>query len=120
VASLIGRGVPLRRFAHGLITTGPVVQELAAADTLFYGFDVVWFFRTVPDEGPVGREPRPSLDEALADSRRGPRPTGPALDTLVRWMEATGAQLGLADGCGLVYATTDAGVAAAVSAAGLG
>jgi hypothetical protein len=101
LASLRRRNRNVETGSRGLWLDASTVLDLATADrTVFNGFDEVWLFdakaqvqlpegMSITSECPITEYP----DEAIA--------------AVSRWMELSGCVLGIGDGAGLNYITTD-------------
>jgi hypothetical protein len=90
----------------GLLIVGPGLDRIAKSYNLFNGFDEVWFFLSEPVESvPAGIW----LTGPLEIDKDVP-------DKLSEWMTSSGCVLGLGDGNGLNYATTNRSVAESLAA----
>jgi hypothetical protein len=88
----------------GLVVPGPLLSKVADDFRLFTGFDELWCFRKTPS-------PKPRLLSIVP-------PTVPSEGVLRtqfdEWMKRSDCVLGLGDGIGMNYVTTDSALASAL------
>lgn len=103
VAGDVVRRHPTAHFlGGGLAIQRRDLQSILSDQRLFFGFDEVWFFESEPME----RKPDDVAIVAPLDFRTS-KPT-PGLE---RWMTESACRLGLGDGVGMNYVTSDENVA---------
>ena len=99
------------QFGDGLLTSGKSIVELATVHHFFNGFDEVWFFAHAPQTAaPTGHilNPQSWLIQPIDERKLG---ENKALSLLEQWAIESGAIVGVHDGTGIGYITTDETVA---------
>jgi hypothetical protein len=91
-----------------LLTTTETAIDLATNPKIFPGFDELWILEREPAERPPKDGGNITSEMPITED------ADDNLLTMHAWMVAQGAVLGLGDGCGLNYLTTDWSVAAEV------
>lgn len=112
IRSLIDHnGLEFESIGNQLATSGATIAHMARDLDFFTGFDEVWFFDCVPGS-PVPSELTIRTAEIVRPEYAARRPSAlESLKDVARWMADSGAILGVADGLGLDFVTTDPSVA---------
>jgi hypothetical protein len=99
---IIQRYSKCRFLGEGIIIPCPLLANLNREMKIFHGFDEVWFF----DAEPVAPKPKDVWLVSPLNLKEDPLPL-----TVVQWMRNSHCRLGVADGIGMNYVTTDSKLA---------
>ena len=98
----------LREYDNNLLSNGKTILEIALHENIFNGFDEIWFFHAMP---PSGVPKNLVIFSEIWAENQSNKTEDINLQLLIRWMSTSKAVLGLADGQGLNYVTSNETIA---------
>jgi hypothetical protein len=99
---IIERHPRCKFLGDGIIIPDNFILDIAKTFDLFHGFDEAWFFEAEPSS------PKPKESWLVAPLNLNCNELAPMTSS---WMQVTACKLGLGDGIGLNYVTTDEEIA---------
>ena len=102
-------------YIRGIVTSGAMIVELAVKQHLFNDFDEVWFFNELPGAPP----PESSYlftREWFIGADEESNSVDSEMSQLLQWQRQEKAVLGVSDGIGFSYSTSDATLHSALKA----